>query len=82
MDEDNIDEDMEVLKLRKKLLTKNAAVFKRDLGKNDRVKMDPVKVKLIDSSRDMGNAMIPVETPRHLQDAASRELCRLQNYIE
>ena len=39
--------------------------------------MDPVKVKLIDSSRNMGNAMIPVETPRHLQDAASRELSRL-----
>ena len=46
---------MEVEKLRKKLLTKYASVFKHDLGKEDRVKMDPVKVNLIDSSRDMGS---------------------------
>ena len=39
--------------------------------------MDPVKVELVDSSRDMGNAMIPVETPCHLQDAAAEELARL-----
>ena len=39
--------------------------------------MDPVKVELVDSSRDMGNAMIPSETPRHLQDTAAEELARL-----
>ena len=39
--------------------------------------MDPVKINLIDSSKDMGNAMIAVETPRHLQEAAAEELSRL-----
>ena len=39
--------------------------------------MEPVKINLIDSSKDMGNAMIAVETPRHLQEAASEELSRL-----
>ena len=57
--------------------TQYTSVFKRDLGKEDRVRMDPVKVNLIDSSKDNGNAMIAVETPRHLQDAASEELSRL-----
>ena len=64
-------------KIRKKLLRKYASVFKRDLGKEDRIHMDPVKVELIDESRTMGNAMIPTETPRHLQDAAAEELGRL-----
>ena len=72
-----MDEDQNVEKLRKKRLRKHAAVFKRDLGPEDRVNLDPVKVELIDSSRDMGNAMIPVETPRHLQDPAAEELARL-----
>ena len=68
---------IKIKKLRKKLLRKYAAVFKRDLGKEDRVNLDPVKIELIDSSKDMGNAMIPVETPRHLQVAAAEELARL-----
>ena len=49
VDEENIDEDMEIEKLRKKLLRKYASVFKRDLGKEDRVAMDPVKIDLIDN---------------------------------
>ena len=64
-------------KIRKKLLRKFASVFKRDLGKEDRIHMDPVKVELIDESRTMGNCMIPTEMPRHLQDAAAEELARL-----
>ena len=44
-------------KIRKKLLRKYASVFKRDLGKEDRIHMDPVKVELIDESRTMGNAI-------------------------
>ena len=77
VNEETIDEDQDVEKLGKKLLRKYAVVFKRDLGPEDRVNLDPVKVELIDSSRDMGNAMIPVETPCHLQDAAAEELARL-----
>ena len=61
-----IDEDQDVEKLRRKLLRKYAAVFKRDLGKEDRVNLGPVKIELIDSFRDMDNVMIPAETPRHL----------------
>ena len=64
-------------KLRKKLQRKYAAVFKNDLGKEDRVNLDRVKIELIDSSREMGNVMIPAETHRHLQDAAAEELARL-----
>ena len=56
---------------------KYASVFKRDLGKEDRVRTDPVKVELIDENRDMGNVMVPTETPRHLQAAADKELQRL-----
>ena len=68
---ETIDEDQDVEKLRKKLLRKYSAVFKRDLGKEDRINIDPVKIELIDESRNMGNVMIPSETPRHLQDAAA-----------
>ena len=68
---------MEIEKLRKRLLNKYSSVFKRDLEKEDRVNMDPVKINLINSSADMGNAMTAVETPRHLQDAAAEELSRL-----
>ena len=75
--EDNIDEDLDVEKLRKKLLRKYASVFKKDLGREDSVRMDPVKVKLIDENKVMGNCMIPSETPRHLQQAADIELQRL-----
>ena len=67
---------IKIKKLRKKLLRKYAAVFKRDLGKEDRVNLDPVKIELIDSSKDMGNAMNPAGTPRHLQIAAAEELAR------
>ena len=73
VNEEIIDEDLEIEKLRKKLLKKYVAVFKHDLGPDDRVDMDPVKVELVDSSRDMENDMIAVETPRHLQDAAADE---------
>ena len=78
-DEDSIDEDLDVEKIRKKLMRKYASVFKRDLGKEDRVRMDPVKVELIDENKDMGNVMVPSETPRHLQKAADIELQRLLN---
>ena len=61
----------------KKLLRKYSAVFKRDLGKEDRINIDPVKIELIDESRNMGNAMIPSETPRYLQDAVAEGLARL-----
>ena len=54
---------MDVEKLRKKLLKKYTAVFHRDLDKEDRVKMDPVKMSLVDSSADMGNAIIAVDPP-------------------
>ena len=63
-------------KIRKKLLRKYASVFKRDLDKEDRITIDPVRVELIDESRTMGNAMIPTEMPRHLQDAAAEELAQ------
>ena len=71
MSEETIDEAQDVEKLRKKLLRKYSAVFKHDLGKEDRFNIDPVKIELIDESRNMGNVMIPSETPRHLQDAAA-----------
>ena len=77
VNEETIDEDQDVEKLRKKLLRKYAAVVKHDLGKEDRFNLNPVKIELIDSSKDMGNAMIPAETPHHLQDAAAEELAGL-----
>ena len=77
MNEETIDEEQDVEKLRKKLLRKYSAVFKRDLGKEDRININSVKIELIDESRDMGNAMIPSETPRHLQDVTAEELARL-----
>ena len=39
---DNIEEDQDVEKLRKKLLRKYSSVFKRDLDKEDRINIDPV----------------------------------------
>ena len=70
MNEETIDENQDVEKLRKMLLRKYSAVFKHDLGKEDRFNIDPVKIELI-------NAMIPSETPRHLQGAAAEEFSKL-----
>ena len=71
VDEETFDEDHDVEKLRMKLRKKYAPVLKHDLGPKDRVDMDPVKVEVVDESKGMGNAMIAVETPCHLQDAAA-----------
>ena len=46
--EEPIDEDQDMEKLRKKLLRKYSSVFKRDLGKEDRININPVKIELID----------------------------------
>ena len=77
VDEENIDMDQDVAKLRKKLMQKYSSVFKKDLGPKDRLNMDPVKVELVDNPETMGNCMVPVEKPRHLQSAAKEELARL-----
>ena len=36
-----------------------------------------ISLLVVDESKDMGNAMIAVETPWHLQNAAADELARL-----
>ena len=51
VNEENVYEDLDVEKIRKKLMRKYASVFKKDLGKEDRVRMDPVKVELIDETK-------------------------------
>ena len=49
-------------KLRKKVLRKYSAVFKRDLGKEDRINIDPDKIELIDEYRNMGNATLQLRS--------------------
>ena len=43
VNEEPIDEDQDVEKLRKRLLRKYSSVFKRDLGRVDRINIDPVR---------------------------------------
>ena len=70
VNEESIDEDLDVEKIRKKLMRKYASVFKKDLGREDRVRMDPVKVELIDETKVMGNCMIPTEAKSRLSGAS------------
>ena len=62
VNEETIDEDQDVEKLRKKLLRKYSAVFKRDLGKEDRININSVKIELIDEYRNMGNATLQLRS--------------------
>ena len=63
VDEDTIDMDMELAKIKKRL-------FKNELDKNDRLVDNYEKI-------DPTNHMIPFSTPHHLQGAPDRELDKL-----
>ena len=54
-------------------------VFKDELDKNDHLKVDPIKLELVDNYKDINpnNHMISFPTPCHLQGAADKELDKL-----
>ena len=51
-------------------------VFKEELDKDDRLKINPIKLELVDNYEEINptNHMIPFPTPCHLQGAADKEL--------
>ena len=65
-------------KLKEQLLTEFADVFKKDLDKNDRIKMDLVKIETIPNSDRIPPHHIytAIEIPIHMQKAANQELSR------
>ena len=65
--EDRVDLDLNVKKMKKKRLSEFRDVFKKDLGPDDRLKIDPVKV--------------PIETTLHLQSIAKEELSRFNKAL-
>ena len=79
VDEDTVDIDRELAKIKARLLRKYHMVFKDDLDKNDRLDVDPIRLELVDNYEDIHptNHMTPFATPRHLQAAADKELNKL-----
>lgn len=72
VDKDTIDIERKLSKIKKKLLQKYHKVFKDELDKNNRLKIDPIKLELIDNYEEVRptNHKVPLHTPCHLQDAA------------
>jgi hypothetical protein len=66
-------------KLKDQLLADFADVFKKDLDKGDHIKVKPVEIETILTSNRIRphNAYTPIETPIHMQKAASQELSRI-----
>ena len=54
-------------------------VFKDELDKNDRLKIYPIKLELVNDYEKIRptNHMIPSPTPRYLQNRADKELDKL-----
>ena len=73
INEDTFDRDADISKLKKKLLSKFSDVFKKDLGSQDRLNIDPVNVLMGDNPSTPYNCMTAIGTPRHLQSAAKEE---------
>ena len=65
VDEDTIDIDRELAKIKTRLLRKYHMVFKDELDKNDRLDIEPLKLELIDNYDDVPptNHMTPFATP-------------------
>ena len=79
--EESVDADnnAQMVKLRNTLMKEFADVFKKDLEKHDRIRMDPVIIETIEKQDHIrpSNAYTAIETPLHLQRAASAELARI-----
>ena len=65
VDGDTIDIDRELAKIKKRLMQKYHKVFKDKLDKNDRLKIDPIKLELVDNYKEINptNHMIPFPPP-------------------
>ena len=71
VDEDNIDLDQDIAKLKTKLMVEFGDVFKRDLGPDNRLNIPPVVVEVVDNPNTPYNCMPSIET------AVKEELSRL-----
>ena len=78
-EEDTIDIDTDLAKIKKRLMKKYDKVFKDELDKNDCLRIDPIKLEQVDNYKEIHptNHMIPFPNPRHLQDVADKELNKL-----
>ena len=74
VDEDTVDIDRDLAKIKARLLRKYHMVFKDDLDKNDRLDIDPIRLELVDNYEDIHptNHMTPFATPRHPSPPSSR----------
>ena len=79
VNEDTIDMDRDLAKIKKRLMQKYHKVFKDQLDKNNCLKIDTIKLELVYNYEEIHptNHMIPFPTPCHLQDAADKELDKL-----
>jgi hypothetical protein len=78
-EQSDIDNNNQMHQLKQQLRTEFSDVFKKDLDKNDRIKMKPVIVETIPNAKSIRphNAYTPIKTPIHMQKAANVELSRI-----
>ena len=77
-EEEDFDSNKQMQDLRERLLKEYAEVFKTELTKEDRIKMDPVKIETVQNRASFKpvNRMTAIETPLHLQSAAGKSYKR------
>ena len=71
----NLSTQMELLK--NEVLLKYPDVFKNELGPEDRIRCDPVRLTFNDKKIKSYNAMTAIEIPLHSQKAADNQLAKM-----
>ena len=81
MSEEEWEDEKRCSDLKKAWLKDFPEVFKKDLGREDRINMEPIVIDLVDNHRDI-QAFHPTtgaEVPAYLEEAALKELQRMLN---
>ena len=59
VNKDTIDMDRDLAKIKKRLMKKYDKVFKDELDKNDRLKIDPIKLDLVENYKEIRPVALP-----------------------
>ena len=81
MDDQDFDSSKQMDSIKRRLLKEYEDVFKTQLSREDRIKIDPVVIETVDNYNSFKpiNHMTPIECPLHLQSAAKKELKKMMD---
>ena len=81
MTEDDWEEEKKCQDLKKQWIREFSDVFKEDLGKEDRIDIEPIKIDLVDNHQDIHvfHPTTAVDISPYMEAAARKELARMLN---